>query len=181
MRPIIILTIVGILSASLLAVVEDLTREPIAVAKEQMKRKAIQQIFPFTFDSLNTVATEQTTFYEAYNQDNALEGIAVETSTEEGYSGLIEILLGVSPDQKILGYKVLFHRETPGLGDKIDKPKFKEQFKGRTLENTNWKVKKDGGDIDELTAATISSEAVANAVVKGLEFIKEQYPKSSAE
>ena len=181
MRPIIILTIVGILSATLLAVVEDLTREPIAVAKEQMKRKAIEQIFPFTFDSLNTVTNEQTTFYEAYNQENTLEGIAVETSTEDGYSGLIEILLGVSPEQKILGYKVLYHRETPGLGDKIDKPKFKEQFKGRTLENTNWTVKKDGGDIDELTAATISSEAVADAVVKGLEFINEQYPKSSAE
>lgn len=181
MRPIIILTIVGILSASLLAVVDDLTREPIAIAKEQMKRKAIEQIFPFTIDSLNTVKAEQTIFYEAYNQNDELQGIAVETSTDKGYSGKIEILLGVSPDQKILDYKVLYHRETPGLGDKIDKSKFKKQFKGRTLENTDWKVKKDGGDIDELTAATISSRAVADAVVKGLEYINEQYPKSSQE
>ena len=181
MRPIIILTIVGILSASLLAVVDDLTREPIAVAKEKMKRKAIEQIFPFAIDSLKTVSAEQTTFYEAYSRENKLEGIAVETSTDEGYSGTIEILLGVSPDQKILNYKVLFHRETPGLGDKIDKSKFKEQFKGRTLENTDWKVKKDGGDIDEITAATISCRAVADAVVRGLEYTNEQYPKSSAE
>ena len=181
MRPIIIITLVGILSASLLAVVDDLTREPIAVAKEQMKRKAIEQIFPFAIDSLNTVQAEQTTFYEAYSQSNELQGIAVETATDEGYSGKIEVLLGISPDQKILDYKVLYHRETPGLGDKIDKPKFKKQFKGRALESTNWKVKKDGGEIDELTAATISSRAISAAVVRGLEYINEQYPKSSTE
>ncbi|MCW8796173.1 MAG: RnfABCDGE type electron transport complex subunit G [Chlorobium sp.] len=181
MRPIIIITLVGILSASLLAVVDDFTREPIAVAKEQMKRKAIEQIFPFAIDSLNTVQAEHTTFYEAYDQNDALQGIAVETATDEGYSGRIEVLLGVSPDKKILDYKVLYHRETPGLGDKIDKPKFKKQFKGRSLESTNWKVKKDGGEIDELTAATISSRAISDAVVRGLEYINEQYPKSSAE
>lgn len=181
MRPIIILTIVGILSASLLAVVDDLTREPIAAAKEKMKRKAIEQIFPFPFDSLRTVTTEETSFHEAYDQEGTLQGIAVESYTDDGYSGRIEFLTGVSPDNTILDYKVLFHRETPGLGDKIDKSKFKKLFKGRRLDNTNWAVKKDGGDIDELTAATISSRAVIDGIVKGLEFVNGQYIKSSAE
>ncbi|ARM30771.1 RnfABCDGE type electron transport complex subunit G [Prosthecochloris sp. HL-130-GSB] len=182
MRPIITLTIVGLLSASLLSVVDDMTREPIKQAREAMKRKAIEEIFPFTFDSLKTIQSEETTFYEAYDGELNLQGIAVESWTNLGYSGRIEILLGVSPeDQKIFNYKVVYHLETPGLGDKVDKEKFKSQFTGRTLEDTNWKVKKDGGDIDEITAATISCRAVSDAVVRGLEFIKEQYPKSTEE
>ncbi|MBF0585358.1 RnfABCDGE type electron transport complex subunit G [Prosthecochloris sp. N3] len=182
MRPIITLTIVGLLSASLLAVVDDLTREPIAQAKEAMKRKAIEQIFPFELEKLETVKTDDTTFYEAMDAEGNIQGIAVESRTDLGYSGRIEILLGVSPeDQKIFSYKVVYHLETPGLGDKIDKDKFKSQFTGRTLDDTNWTVRKDGGDIDELTAATISSRAVADAVVRGLEFINEKYPKSTEE
>ncbi len=181
MRPIITLTVVGLLSAALLAVVDDLTREPIALAKAEMKRKAIEAIFPFAFDSLKTVKTEETAFYEAYDKDMNMQGVAVESSTNLGYSGRIEILLGVSPEQKIYDYKVVYHLETPGLGDKIDKPKFKEQFRNRTLEDTDWKVKKDGGEIDELTAATISSRAISDAVVRGLEYVKEQYPKPTEE
>ncbi|TNJ36881.1 RnfABCDGE type electron transport complex subunit G [Prosthecochloris vibrioformis] len=182
MRPIIILTIVGLLSASLLAVVDDLTREPIAEAKKQMERKAIAQIFPFTIGELKTVETEKTTFFEASDEAGELKGIAVKTHTNLGYSGLIEILLGVAPEShKILDYKVTYHIETPGLGDKIDKDKYKSQYRGRTLEDTNWNVRKDGGEIDELTAATISSRAVNDAVVRGLEFIKEQYPKQTEE
>jgi len=181
MRPIITLTIVGLLSAVLLAVVDDFTREPIRIAKEQMKRKAIEEIFPFEIDSLKTVTTDKTTFYEALDKEMKLQGIAVESSTNLGYSGRIEILLGVSPEQKIFDYKVVYHLETPGLGDKIDKPKFKAQFRNRTLEDTNWKVRKDGGDIDELTAATISSRAISDAVLTGLRYIKEQYSKTTEE
>ncbi|MEE9905751.1 MAG: RnfABCDGE type electron transport complex subunit G [Chlorobium sp.] len=178
MRPIITLTIVGLIAAALLATVEDLTREPIALAKAEMKRKAIEEIFPFGIDSLKNVETPKTKFYEAYDKKGVLKGIAVESATTLGYSGKIEILLGVSPEKKIFDYKVVYHLETPGLGDKIDKPKYKEQFRGRALEGTVWKVKKDGGEIDELTAATISSRAVTDAVERGLKYINEQYPNS---
>ncbi|MBN1278620.1 MAG: RnfABCDGE type electron transport complex subunit G [Chlorobium sp.] len=177
MRPIITLTLVGLIAASLLAIVDDMTRNPIALAKAEMKRKAIEQIFPFAIDSLKQVETEKTKFYEAYDKTGTLKGIAVESATTLGYSGKIEILLGVSPAKKIFDYKVVYHLETPGLGDKIDKPRFKEQFRERALEGTTWKVKKDGGDIDELTAATISSRAVTDAVERGLRYINEQYPK----
>ncbi|MBM3162308.1 MAG: RnfABCDGE type electron transport complex subunit G [Chlorobi bacterium] len=178
MRPIITLTLVGLIAAALLAIVDDLTRDPIALAKAEMKRKAIEEIFPFDIDSLKNVETKKTRFYEAYDRNGTLKGIAVESATTIGYSGKIEILLGVSPEQKIYDYKVVYHLETPGLGDKIDKAKFKEQFRGRALEGTTWKVKKDGGEIDELTAATISSRAVTDAVQRGLQYINEQYPKT---
>jgi electron transport complex protein RnfG len=60
--------------------------------------------------------------------------------------------------------------ETPGLGAKIREPKFKDRFKNRTLSNTTWAVKKDAGDIDGITGATISSRAVIDAIKEGLEF-----------
>ncbi|TCD47484.1 RnfABCDGE type electron transport complex subunit G [Chlorobium sp. N1] len=180
MRPVIILTIIGLLSAALLATMDDFTREPIAKAKEEMERKAIEQIFPFQIDSLATVPAEGTAFFEAYDAEGALRGLAVKCSTEKGYSGHIEVLLGVTPEHTIIDYKVLAHMETPGLGDKIDKPKFKQQFSGKTLEGYDWRVKKDGGWVDQLTAATISSRAITDAVHSGLELINKQYPNPAA-
>jgi len=181
MKPVIVLTLVGIISASLLAYVNDITKEPIAEAKAKMKREAIQKIFPFEFDSLRTNKTDKAVFYEAYDSESKLKGIAVETSTDKGYSGKIEVLLGVSTKNEIFDYKVLSHAETPGLGDKIDKDKFRAQFKGKGLEGVVWKVKKDdeNGAVDQLTAATISSRAITEAVYDGLILVKEEYPKTS--
>jgi len=76
MRPIIILTIVGLLSASLLAVVDDITREPIAKAKALMERRAIEEVFPFPLDSLRTVTQGETSFFEARDTEGQLKGIA---------------------------------------------------------------------------------------------------------
>ncbi len=180
MRPVIILTIIGLLSAALLATVADFTREPIAIAKAQMERRAIEQIFPFKLDSLRTIEAAGTSFFEAYDTEGTLKGIAVKSSTEKGYGGRIEILLGVAPDHSIIDYKVVTTMETPGLGDKIDKEKFRKQFRGLNLEGPIWKVRKDGGFVDELTAATISSRAITDAVHTGLELINQQYPNSAA-
>lgn len=177
MKPVVVLTLVGVISAFLLSVADDMTREPIALAKEKMKREAIEKIFPFKFDSLRTVRNDQTTFYEAYDNSMKLQGVAVEVSTDKGYSGKIEVLLGISPEAKVYTYKVLAHTETPGLGDKIDNPKFKRQFENKGLDGLVWKVKKDGGFVDELTAATISSRAITDAVEKGLILYKQQYSK----
>ena len=179
MRPIIILTIVGLISASLLALVDDITRDPIAKAKKLMERRAIEEVFPFPLDSLRTVTEGETSFFEACDNEGRLKGIAVKTSTEKGYSGKIEIILAVQPDHTIIDYKVIYTNETPGLGDKISKPKFREQFKGKSLEGPIWKVNKDGGFVDELTAATISSRAITDAVHRGLEHINQQYPNTA--
>lgn len=181
MKPIIVLTLVGVISASLLAYVNEATKEPIAKAKAKMKREAIQKIFPFSFDSLRTNKTEKAVFYEAYDAELNIKGIAVETSTDKGYSGNIEILVGVSDVYKVLDYKVLVHAETPGLGDKIDKDKYKSQYRDKGLEGVVWKVKKDDKDgfVDELTAATISSRAVTEAIYDGLKLVTEEYPKLS--
>jgi len=68
----------------------------------------------------------------------------------------------------VLDTYVLNHKETPGLGDNMKKEDFKKQFRGRSLANTRWAVKKDGGDIDALTAATITSRAFTAGVKRAL-------------
>jgi len=73
----------------------------------------------------------------------------------------------------VVGLEILNHAETPGLGDKITHDEFKGQFKGKTLESSDWRVKKDGGDFDQITGATISPRAVVKAVHQGLQFYRE--------
>lgn len=90
-----------------------------------------------------------------------------QTSTYKGYNGEIKLLIGIAPDHKtLLGVRVLAHKETPGLGDKIEARihPWILQFAGKTLENTRFAVKKDGGDIDSFTGATITPRAVTNQI-----------------
>ncbi len=77
------------------------------------------------------------------------------------------------PDGTVHAIEILSHAETPGLGDKIEEGWFKEQFPGKTLDNIDWRVKKDGGDFDQIAGATISPRAVVGAVRRGLDFYQE--------
>ena len=98
----------------------------------------------------------------------------------EGYAGNIEIMVGVKPDGTVNGIEILSQAETPGLGARITEPKFKDQFRGKNLQNADWKVKKDGGDFDQITGATISPRAVVKAIRMGLEFYKEHRAQITA-
>lgn len=82
-----------------------------------------------------------------------------------GYSGDILLLSAISPDNELLGMRVITHKETPGLGDGIEaqKSNWILQFGGQRLDNTNWNTKKQGGQFDQLSGATISSMALINA------------------
>ena len=92
---------------------------------------------------------------------------------DSGYSGNIAIMVGVDPQGEVTGMEILSHAETPGLGDKITQPWFKDMFKGKSLDNADWRVKKDGGEFDQITGATISPRAVVGAIRRGLEFFRE--------
>ena len=92
-----------------------------------------------------------------------------------GYGGPISFIIGVDHNGAILGVRVLAHRETPGLADKIDRDRsdWITAFDGRSLENTGkvqWAVKKDGGTFDQFTGATITPRAMVNGVYEGLKF-----------
>jgi electron transport complex protein RnfG len=96
----------------------------------------------------------------------------------QGYGGPIDLILGLSASGEILGARVIAHAETPGLGDKIDvrKDDWIRRFDGLSLGNpaTNrWAVKKDGGDFDQFSGATITPRAVVGAIKKGLELFRD--------
>lgn len=92
-----------------------------------------------------------------------------------GYSGSIHLLVGIAPDGTLLGVRVTRHRETPGLGDAIEarKSDWIRRFTGHSLGDPpfeRWRVRKDGGDFDQFTGATVTPRAVVGAVANVLEY-----------
>jgi electron transport complex protein RnfG len=172
-----VLTLTCVLAGALLAWVDNLTREPIAQQEKEAKLRAIRAILP-PFDNNPSTTTKQiegTTCYLG-TWESEVSGVAFDVFAD-GFSGKIKLIMGVDREAKISGVWVLGHLETPGLGANITKPWFTGQFKDRSLENSRLvagrlAVEKDGGDIDAITGATISSRAVTEAVSKGLHFFQ---------
>lgn len=146
------------------------TKEPIAAAKRAKLEKALGKVLP-EFENIKSKTVpgingnDSLEFYTAYENSSDV-GTAVKTYTNKGYSGHFEVMVGFTPDGIIENTAVLSHSETPGLGDKIDKSKsdWSTQFNGKNPQQYTLKVKKDKGDVDAITAATISSRAFCDAV-----------------
>ncbi|UCD71666.1 MAG: RnfABCDGE type electron transport complex subunit G [Syntrophobacterales bacterium] len=185
LRLTIVLTSICIVSAIALAKVYDLTKGPIAYQKRLEVLRAIKTVLP-QYDNepdrdmvvlpmgVDKKGEEiQRVFYRG-RKEGRLIGVAFKVISPEGYGGNIEVMVGLLQDGTIHGVEVLSHLETPGLGAKIRETKFKDRFKNRNLTNTTWAVKKDAGDIDAITGATISSRAVIKAIKEGLEFYRDQ-------
>jgi len=122
-------------------------------------------------------STEPSTVFRA-RKAGAPAAAALTVVAPNGYTGPIVILVGVSYDGRITGVRVVKHRETPGLGDGIEahRSHWIEGFKGKSLVNpqaAGWKVKRDGGEFDQLTGATITPRAVAGAVHKALQYFEQ--------
>ncbi|MDB0047709.1 RnfABCDGE type electron transport complex subunit G, partial [Porticoccaceae bacterium] len=98
--------------------------------------------------------------------------------TPDGYSGAISMIIGVNFNGSVAGVRVVDHRETPGLGDKVDlkKSDWILSFNGKSLVNpqaSGWTVKKEGGDYDQFTGATITPRAVVKQVLKTLQYFED--------
>jgi len=164
------LFIVAAVAAFALGGVYSVTKEPIALAKKAKLEAAIKAVVP-AFDELTTQTVpvgdggDSIILYRA-SKEGQVVGTAIKTYTMKGFSGRIELMVGFLNDGSIDNTAVLMHKETPGLGDKMDKSKsdFPLQFKGKNPASFKLKVKKDGGDVDAITAATISSRAFCDAV-----------------
>jgi electron transport complex protein RnfG len=164
------LFLVAAIAALALGGVYVVTKAPIALAKKKKLEAAIKAVLP-EFDSITTKMVENPgsgdslTFYTA-SKNNEVIGTAIKTSTMKGFSGKIELMVGFLNDGTINNTAVLTHKETPGLGDKMDikKSDFPVQFEGKNPANFKLKVTKDGGDVDAITAATISTRAFCDAV-----------------
>jgi electron transport complex protein RnfG len=167
---IISLTLIAGVSALSISVVDSVTAEPIARAKQARLEAAINEVLP-EFDHLGGPETKSMdggdiTLYRAYS-DGEWIGTAIETFTRRGFSGTIRLMVGLLPDGSIQGVSVLEHKETPGLGDKIEPRKsnwFHNNIKGRNPVLNPLAVCKDGGEVDAITAATITARAYCDAV-----------------
>ena len=159
---------VTVLSGSCVGGMYLLTRSKIALAEQEKQQAAIKAVLP-DFDRLEARQIEMPdgngtlTAYTAYAQDVPV-GTAIQTFTKKGFAGEIRLMAGVLPDGTLYRVQVLQHAETPGLGSKMTDAKFAGQFENRHPDTFKLRVKKDGGDVDAITAATISSRAYCDAL-----------------
>lgn len=176
------LVLVTGVAAAALGFVYDFTKGPIEAAKAKAQTEAIKNVLP-EFDELgeSKVVTPETggdalEFFPAY-KNGELVGTAIKTYTKNGFNGLITIMAGIDKAGNISGYSVLEHKETPGLGSKMDvwfsnSEKPAQYIIGKNPESTEFKVTKDGGDIDAITASTITSRAFLEALTMAYDSYK---------
>ena len=187
----IVLTVVSAVAAFLLAYVNDVTSTTIAKINEEALSAGVKSVLGIGADE-QIATTEKTVegyvVYEVTRDDNWV-GTAVKSTDKSGFGGDIEVLVGFDQEGKILGYEVLKHAETPGLGARAGEwfrtatagevkkvgvlskiffgnpdPAGSHNIIGRDIAEGELKVSKDGGDIDAITASTITSRAFLNAV-----------------
>jgi Na+-translocating ferredoxin:NAD+ oxidoreductase subunit G len=164
------LTLISLGASACLGFVYQMTKEPIEISILNKKLEAIKQVVP-AFDNnpndekfrLPSADGDSLDVYPA-KMGNDTVGFAVLTYTKKGFSGNINMMAGFKTDGTIVNITVLDHKETPGLGTKMTEPQFKDQFMDKNPGEFKLKVKKDGGPVDAITAATISSRAFCDAV-----------------
>lgn len=179
----VILGIFALLSTGLIGGTYLLTQDRISLQEsQQLSRRLDQIVAPESHDNnlidscqlvqdKKALGTEIPVSLFLATKDNKLTGGAIEAVAPDGYSGEIRILIGFDQEANVSGVRILRHQETPGLGDKISKriTDWVDGFIGKKPENQNdpvWAVKKDGGEFDQFTGATITPRAVVKAVKK---------------
>jgi len=177
------LTLISLGASACLGFVYQMTKAPIELSVLNKKLDAIKQVVPeFNNDPyaeryrLSTDEGDSLEIYPA-RKDSITVGYAVMTYTKKGFSGNISMMAGFKPDGTIVNITVLEQKETPGLGTKMAEPQFKDQFSGKNPADFKLKVKKDGGPVDAITAATISSRAFCDAVDRAYKTLQKGGPK----
>jgi electron transport complex protein RnfG len=184
----VLLAVFAVCTTLLIAGTFLLTRDDIALQKRKAEEKALLQIVPrerhdnsMLDDTIPVGAEaaglglrEQKRIYVARRGDEAV-AVIIPSVAPDGYTGDIELIVGVNADGSVAGVRALSHRETPGLGDKVDlkKSDWILDFNGRSLGNpdlSGWAVKKDRGVFDQFTGATITPRAVVAATLRALQF-----------
>ena len=175
------LLVITAISGGLLGLVYGMTKDTIAEVDQKKNAAAIAEVLGTDENSkLETVTKDDLTYNLAYDAQGNLLGAAVKTFSNAGFSGRIELMVGLLADGTINKVSVLQQSETPGLGANMVNPKFKDQFDGKNPASFKLSVTKDGGDVDAITAATISSRAFSEAVqlaCDGFEANKNQFMK----
>ncbi|WP_286239592.1 electron transport complex subunit RsxG [Neptuniibacter halophilus] len=181
------ISLFAVVCAAIIAVTQVTTADKISRNEREQKARALYEIVPrqsidndLLEDTLELVAPEITGDTQpviAYRARKAgrVTTVILPLVAPDGYSGRIDLIAGFNADGSVAGVRVLGHKETPGLGDKVDTKKsaWVFSFNGLAKQGTDdprWAVKKDGGQFDQFTGATITPRAVVNAVSRGLDY-----------
>lgn len=184
-----LLGLFAVVATTLVAFTETNTRGQIRENQRQALLSGINALIPhdqydnailqdtITLEATEELGTEEpTTVYRA-RQNGENVAVVLTAIAPNGYSGKIKILVGIYSDGTLAGVRIIEHKETPGLGDKIEAKKadWILQFEGLSLKEpatAKWKVKKDGGEFDQFTGATITPRAVVGAIKSALEYFR---------
>jgi electron transport complex protein RnfG len=190
-----ILTVFTLVFTTLMAATYKATKPAIDASAEAERLKLVGEVLPATlYDNalladyvdippraeLGLAAQDDPVRLLRARQAGAPAALVLEAVATDGYGGRIRLILAVGADNRLIGVRVVSHKETPGLGDYIDPKKDRNkaapwirQFDATGFERVaaaDWKVKKDGGKFDARAGATISARAVTNAVRRALQF-----------
>jgi Na+-translocating ferredoxin:NAD+ oxidoreductase subunit G len=163
LRLVAILTLICLVCTALLSAVHNITSGPIEDARRAREERAIRNVLPPGMTNFVAVATDTATHFVVRDANGALAAAAVKGHSAHGYGGDIALLVGFTAEGTLHNFEVLAASETPGLGARIASDTFKANIRGRPAE-TRWIVRKDGGEIDAISAATISSRAAMEAI-----------------
>jgi len=185
-----ILAIFALVTTALIALTFYLTKDTIALAKEKQLLGVLNELVPQSAHD-NQLHTDclvlapdpllgdkaQRVFRARNNNDEV--ALIIETTTPNGYSGDIDLVVAIDTEQTVLGTRVIAHKETPGLGDKIDLrvSDWILSFNGVSYSeqsDSRWQVKKDGGQFDQFTGATITPRAVVSAIKNALIYVDDK-------
>lgn len=187
-RTALLLVLIGLAAAAILAGLDEVTRERIKDEQQAHALAAVSAMLSgerYDNELIGDTTTmtisglpESATVYRA-RLDGEPAAAVIDMTTPQGYSGDIRLLVAVDTEGTVIGVRVLEHRETPGLGDKIERRRsdWIEQFTGRSLSDPEpdaWAPDRRDGAFDTLTSATITSTAVIDAVKRALESFESQ-------
>lgn len=172
----------ALLTSALLSFFSQATEADIKAAEEADLKASLAQVLPGEYendllkDTVTLPGKEGEVLVYRGRRAGKVEAVVYQV-TGNGYAGNIVCVMGVSREGRILGVRVIKHKETPGLGDKIEPAKgdWIHSFEGKWLGEPSadkWAVKKDGGVFDQFAGATITPRGVVNAVKGGLEFFE---------
>ena len=187
-----ILTVITLVAGLLLGAAYEITKEPIAQAQENTKQEAYRAVLSdassfetvdFDSDSAVSLLTENgytsdeiTEVAEGTDDSGETVGYVISVRSSEAYDGTLELSVGIATDGTVKGVEMLDISETAGLGMKADEAEFKDQFKDKNVEKfTYTKTGEDGdGMIDAISGATITTNAVTNAVDSALVYYQNE-------
>lgn len=182
LRQLLTLGLIGLVAAAILAGVDLATRERIALQEQRRALEVLHQVIPEgsydnelvedRFSAWIAGLAAPAVVYRA-RRDGDPVALLADVTTADGYSGAIRLIVGLRPDGELISVRVISHRETPGLGDRIEHERsdWIEQFAGKRIGAPplqGWKPDRRGGDFDTLSSATITSSAVIGAVQRVL-------------